>query len=247
MSFAAIFAVSLIAGLAYLSRRMTGDSQLERPIVIGPIVGLIMGDPYTGLMAGATLELVFMGAQAIGGSVPANVAVACAVGTALAISNNTGAEVALIVAIPAAVFAALFELIAKSVTAIFAHGVDRCADTANHKGIILNVHAGNLLHFLSYFIPAFIALFFGEGVIQAMANALPANVQAGFDVMGKLLPALGFGLLLSNLSTKKLMPYFFIGFAIAAYVPAFGVMGVSVLGAAFVVLYVNTRKADSAN
>jgi len=247
MNIAVVIAVSLVAGLAYLSRRMTGDSQLERPIVVGPIVGILMGDPSTGLICGATLELVFMGAQAIGGAVPPNVAVAASVGTAIAIASGFGVEAALMVAVPAAMFSALFELIAKSVTAFFAHGVDRAADKDSSKGIAINVHMGNALHFLSYFIPAFIALLSQDVVASIIAN-MPANVENGFDVMGKILPVLGFGLLLNRLSTKKMMPYFFIGFVIAAYVPAIGIMGVSILGTAFAILYAtSTRKSDGLN
>lgn len=72
-------------------------------------------------------------------------------------------------------------------------------------------------------------------------NAVPANIMSGIKAVGSLLPALGFGLLLNNLSTKEFMPYFFIGFAIAAYIPSFGVMGIAFLGTAYVALYAFRR------
>ena len=90
MSITTTFIISLITGLAYLQRRVLGDCQLERPLVLGPIIGLILGDFGTGLFVGASLELVFMGAQAIGGSVPSNVAIASALGTTAAILSGTG-------------------------------------------------------------------------------------------------------------------------------------------------------------
>ena len=34
---------------------------LNRPIVIGPLVGLFLGDLHTGVIIGASLEAVFMG------------------------------------------------------------------------------------------------------------------------------------------------------------------------------------------
>ena len=83
MSITTTFIISLITGLAYLQRSVLGDCQLERPLVLGPIIGLILGDFGTGLFVGASLELVFMGAQAIGGSVPSNVAIASALGLSL--------------------------------------------------------------------------------------------------------------------------------------------------------------------
>ncbi len=247
MSFGSVLIVSLIAGLAYLQRRMLGDCQLERPIVLGPLVGLLLGDVSTGLQVGASLELVFMGAQAIGGSVPSNVAIASVLGTAISVTSGTGLEGALLVAIPTAVVASTFELFAKTVCSFLGHGVDKYAENGNSKGISVTVQTGNLIHFLSYFIPTFLALQFGTDFITNMTTAIPANVMAGIKAVGMLLPALGFGLLLNSLSSKKLMPYFFVGFAIAAYVPAFGVMGVAVLGVAYIIMYVNMSKSAAIN
>jgi mannose/fructose/N-acetylgalactosamine-specific phosphotransferase system component IIC len=242
MSFISILIVSLIAGLAYLQRRMLGDCQLERPIVLGPLIGLLLGDLSTGLKVGATLELVFMGAQAIGGSVPSNVAIASVLGTVAAITSHSGLAGALLVAIPTAVVATSFELFAKTVCSFLAHGVDKYATDGNSGGISLMVQLGNLIHFLAYFIPTFLALYFGSAYVTSLTTAIPPNIMAGIKAVGGLLPALGFGLLLNNLGVKKLMPYFFIGFAIAAYIPAFGVMGVAFMGIAYVILYASQNK-----
>lgn len=247
MSFGSVLIVSLITGLAYLQRRMLGDCQLERPIVLGPLIGLLLGDVSTGLQVGASLELVFMGAQAIGGSVPSNVAIASTLGTAVAITSGSGLEGALLVAIPTAVVATSFELFAKTVCSFLAHGIDKYAESGNSKGISLIVQIGNLVHFVAYFVPTFLALYFGSGFITSMTTAIPDTIMAGIKAVGMLLPALGFGMLLSSLSSKKLIPYFFIGFAIAAYVPAFGVMGVAILGVAYVAIHIATGNAAATN
>jgi PTS system mannose-specific IIC component/fructoselysine and glucoselysine-specific PTS system IIC component len=42
---------------------------LTRPIIVGPIAGLILGDLKTGIILGASLESIFMGISYIGGSV----------------------------------------------------------------------------------------------------------------------------------------------------------------------------------
>lgn len=239
MSFGMVLLVSMICGLAYLSRRVLGDCQFERPIVLGPLVGLLMGDVSTGLTVGATLELVFMGAQAIGGSVPSNVAIASVLGTAVAVSSGTGLENALLVAIPAAVVCSTFEVLGKTVCSLLCPAIDKCVEKGNTKGISAIVWVGNLIHFLIYFMPTFLALYFGVEVITTLSSAIPGNVMAGIKAIGALLPALGFGLLLNSLSVKKLMPFFFIGFAIAAYIPSFGVMGIAVLGVAYMFVHVN--------
>lgn len=48
--------IFLIALLGY-SEWLTGTSYLQRPIVLGPLVGLVMGDVVTGTIMGATMEL----------------------------------------------------------------------------------------------------------------------------------------------------------------------------------------------
>lgn len=227
--------LSIVAGLIYIQRRMFGDMQLERPIVVGPLVGLILGDLKTGLAVGASFELIFMGATAIGGAVPPNIVIAAVLGTSFAITTGKGIEAALVVAVPAALVASTFELFAKTVSPIFAHGADRYAREGNASGITLMMMLGNLLHFLAYAVPTFVALYFGGGSVQALTGAIPGPVMNGIKAAGNLLPALGFGLLLNSLGARHLMPYFFIGFVIAAYT-GFGVMGVALLGVALAFL-----------
>lgn len=55
------FLVALVATLIYMESRIGGQHMLDRPILIGPIVGLIMGDFTMGLIIGGNLELVWMG------------------------------------------------------------------------------------------------------------------------------------------------------------------------------------------
>ena len=46
------------------------NSMIQRPIVMGPLVGLVLGDVNAGLAVGATLELAFMGNVTIGAALP---------------------------------------------------------------------------------------------------------------------------------------------------------------------------------
>jgi mannose/fructose/N-acetylgalactosamine-specific phosphotransferase system component IIC len=237
------FVLSIVAGLVYIQRRMFGDMQLERPIVVGPLVGLILGDLKTGLAVGASFELIFMGAAAIGGAVPPNIVIAAVLGTSFAITTGKGIEAALVVAVPAALVATTFELFAKTVSPIFAHGADKYAREGNARGISLMVMLGNLLHFLAYAVPTFVALYFGGSSVATLTSAIPGPVMNGIKAAGNLLPALGFGLLLNSLGARHLMPYFFVGFVIAAYT-GFGVMGVAALAVA-VAIIMQSRSSDT--
>lgn len=56
-----------------------------RPLIVGTAIGIVLGDVATGVTVGASLELVFMGVMAIGGTVPPDACSGTAVGTAYAI------------------------------------------------------------------------------------------------------------------------------------------------------------------
>jgi mannose/fructose/N-acetylgalactosamine-specific phosphotransferase system component IID len=90
------------------------------------------------------------------------------------------------------------------------------------------LHLGNLAHFLAIFTPAFLGLLLGGPAVDALQAGIPAWLRAGIAQAGNILPALGFGILLSTLASPRLLPWFFLGFFLAAY------LSVGVLGAAFV-------------
>lgn len=136
------FLVALVSALIYLESRLVGQHMLDRPIIIGPVVGLIMGDPATGLVVGGQLELVWMGLNGIGTTTPPNVVVGSALATALAISTGASYETTLALAVPIAVVAQLCDIAAPIVNTFFAHQADRFADQENYRGIDLCIWGG---------------------------------------------------------------------------------------------------------
>lgn len=221
--------LAFFAGFSYFARRFMGDLYLERAIVLGPLTGLIMGDLQTGLLIGGTLELIFMGAVDIGGSVPPNLPIGSTLGTAFAISGGLSVEEALVIAVPAALLGSFFEALAKTVSTVFVRGAETYAARGSVGGVAAMVHLGNLAHFLAIFIPAFLGLRLGGPAVVAFTESIPAWLQAGINTAGRILPALGFGILLSTLAAPRLLPWFFIGFLIAAYLQV-GVLGVALVG-----------------
>ena len=249
MSIGMSLILAVIAGMLYLTRRLCGDVMLERPIVVCPLIGLILGDYQTGLALGATFELIFMGAQTIGGSVPTNMVVASVLGTAFTITTGQGTEQALLVAIPAGVVSSTFEIFAKTVVSVVLARADKYADNGNSKGISFMFFVGNFIHFLAYSVPVFVAIYFGMDAVAGLTESIPENIMNGITAVGNVLPAIGFAMLLNSLGDKKLFPFFFAGFLIVAYLPAVNVIGVAAIGAIIGLLYVfndkDEEKSDS--
>lgn len=232
--------LALIAGFAYFARRFLGDLFLERAIVLGPVTGLILGDLETGLAVGAALELIFIGAADIGGSVPPNLPIGSVLGTAFAITAGLSAEQAVVLAVPAALLGSFGELFAKASGTAFVTAAERYADQASTRGITAMLHTGNLVHFLSIAIPTFLGLRLGTGAVQQLSDTIQGSITDGLAVAGAMLPAVGFALLLSSLATRTLLPFFFAGFLLAAYT-SFGVLGAAVLGFVVAALWVSQK------
>ena len=183
-----------------------------------------------------------MGAANIGGSVPANLPIGATLGTAFAIAGKLKIEEALVIAVPAAVLGSFFELLAKTVSTVFVVGAERAADRGSARGISLMVHLGNLFHFLAVFLP-FFALALGGDAVKAMSAGIPTWLRDAIRVAGNLLPALGFGMLLSTMATSALIPWFFLGFIFAAYAK-FGVLGAAFPGCIAAAIFVFSSKVD---
>lgn len=87
------FALGIIAFIAGLDM-FNGLTHMHRPVVLGPLVGLVLGDLHTGILTGGTLELVWMGLAPLAGAQPPNVIIGTIVGTAFAITTGVKPDVA---------------------------------------------------------------------------------------------------------------------------------------------------------
>jgi PTS system mannose-specific IIC component len=102
--------LAAVAGLAAVERKGFLQASLSRPAVLGPVAGLAAGDAAAGLLVGAPLELLFLGAVNLGAALPLHETLCAAVaagGAALATSRlgipaPAAAAVACAVALPLA-------------------------------------------------------------------------------------------------------------------------------------------------
>ena len=58
--------------ICYGGNWLIGQCMIERPLVVGLVAGMLMGDVKTGVIIGASLEAIFMGAVNIGGAISAS-------------------------------------------------------------------------------------------------------------------------------------------------------------------------------
>jgi fructoselysine and glucoselysine-specific PTS system IID component len=199
------------------SEDFLGTTLLSRPLVLGPLVGLVLGDLTQGVIIGATLELIFMGNIKVGAAIPPDVITGGVLGTAFAIISGKGPAVALAIAIPVSILA---EMVISGLfvsRALLNKRFKKHADNGDHQNFQrLHIISG-LMRPLLMGVIIMLALVLGAGAIKSFLEMIPLWVQTGLQVAGNMLPALGFALLMNLMFNKTMAPYFFLGFMLAAY------------------------------
>jgi len=213
------------------SEDLLGTTLLSRPLVLAPLVGWALGDWRQGVVIGASLELIFMGNIKVGAAIPPDVVTGGVLGTAFAMISHKGVGIALALAIPISILAEML-LSALFVTrSVLNKTFSRYAETGDWRKL-------QRLHVLSGFVKpllmalvGFLALQLGSDLMKAFLDRIPAWVNTGLQVAGNLLPALGFALLMNLLFHRRVAPYFFLGFLLAAYLklPLIAIGGLGVI------------------
>lgn len=230
------FIVSLIVLVTVGGAELLGMTMLNRPIVIGPLVGLALGDIQTGVLIGASLEAVFMGVVNIGGASAAEPGLATAVGAAFAINLGGGAGVALPLAIPIGILGLQVKtLLYVGVIGFFAPVFDRLAAEGKERKIVLLHYGAWVLQWGIYALLPFIGILAGSDAINAFVKAIPKVIMNGLNIRGGLLPAVGMAMLLKLLWDKKIYAFFFLGFVMVAYLKL-PLIALAVLGAIIAVM-----------
>ncbi len=200
------FALGIIAFIAGLDM-FNGLTHMHRPVVLGPLVGLVLGDLHTGILTGGTLELVWMGLAPLAGAQPPNVIIGTIVGTAFAITTGVKPDVAVQMGITF-----LFSVMSGVMSRC-----DRMAENADTRGIERVNYLALLALGIFYFLCAFLPIYFGAEHAKTIIDVLPQRLIDGLGVAGGIMPAIGFAVLLKIMMKNVYIPYFILGFVAAAW------------------------------
>lgn len=220
--------LGVLAGLAMWDGRMFGQHMFDRPLVTGPLVGLILGDLPTGIIVGSSIELVMMGIAGIGATTPPDVVAGGILGTAFAIMSGLSVEAAIALALPIAMLAQSLGILDRTINAVFNHWADKAAEVGNCKGVERALWAGALLFFFTSFTVVFLGSYLGSTVIGGFVESIPQFVLTGLKAASGMLPALGIAILMQLIMDKTNAGFLVLGFVLAA------IMGVSTTGIALV-------------
>ena len=159
----------------------------RKPVVLGVFIGLVYGDVQTGLLYGATIQLMYMGGIEAGGNIPSDQGLATCIAIPAAIANNLDPAAAVALAVPFGVLGVLINNVRRTINSFYNTKADKFVEDKQYDKLsIFSFVLPWLTNGVLYFTPVFIATLFGSSVVQAFINV----------VMGK----------------KKYLPFFVLGF-----------------------------------
>lgn len=237
-----IILLSLYAGFAIWDA-INPNFGFNNPVIAGFIAGVVLGDIKTGLAVGGTLQLMILGVGTYGGASMPDYMSGAIVGTAFAIISGKGLEFAIGLAVPIGLLLVQFDVLARFSNTVLQHKAETYADQRDYKKVELMNLLGVFTWGASRAVPVFLALMFGNDLVQKALDLSPEWLLGGLQVAGGLLPALGIAILLRYLPIKNFYAYIIIGFVGAAYLKV-PMLGIALLGLALALITFNKRKEE---
>lgn len=198
---------------------LTIVSSAGSPVFAGLISGLIMGDIKTGLIIGGGLQLVVLGVGTFGGASRIDATSGAVLATAFSVAQGIDPEIAIsTIAVPVAALLVYTDILGRFSTTFFAHRIDAAVERFDYKGIERNYLLGAIPWALSRALPVFLALAFGSGLVETLVNFVNEVkwLADGLTLAARMLPGLGFAILLHYLPIKRNLHYLALGFGLTA-------------------------------
>lgn len=223
------FIQALLIGLfAYLGRNQVpwlfgttgGFYGIGRPLVAGLICGAILGNVQAGVLCGIAVQAIFIGQIVPGGALPSDLNLAAYIGIPLAIVAGGDAETAVALSIPLGALGVGLHNLTMSFNSFWAHRADKCAEKGDAKGVRINNLCGTIPHFIERVGLVTLTCYLGATFASNILASLPQFILSLLAVGGKMLPALGFAILLKQIIQEKWMIILFIlGWVIMTSIP----------------------------
>lgn len=233
--------IAMVDGLSF-------NVGLNGIIQTGVVTGLIVGRPDLGLMVGGTLQSYALGIGTYGGASIPNWTSAAMLVTALGSSVEQAESLITLIGVPLAALGVQFDILGRMSNTFFQRRADVYVEAGDLAGIKRMNLMGTIPWSLSRAIPMFVALFFGEEAVlfitKWIENYVPWLTQ-GFAIAGRLLPGIGFAILLKYLPIKRHFSWLVVGFVLAAFLNI-SVLGISLIGlAAALIVYRNNIEGQT--
>lgn len=245
MELTAVQALLIAIWVALVESRALGYATLTlrfSPLMTGFVVGVVMGDVANAMIVTATIQLIYMGAVAPGGTLPSEPAIAAAISVPVALLGNLSPEEAVAIAVPVGLLGSYLYQFRFFLNTLFTKYMDSAAANADDRGLTFAIMGIPTLISFCLFIPlTFIALYYGAPVIAEVVNSVSSGPLFHIlSVVGGGLAALGIAVIMHVIGKKSLLIFFFLAYFMSVSFSSLGINTVTyaIFGCIFAGMYV---------
>ena len=204
---------------------------VRTPILTGIVAGLCVGDLATGLSVGSVMLINSLGFYTYGGATIPDFITGTIFGTVVG-AKAGNIDAGIVVAQGIALLMTQMDILGRATTTVFQHLAEGALAKNSIKKMELYTILGTLPWILSRAVPVLLGMILIDNVVVLTNFATNVNwIANGLKVVGKILPAVGFALLLTYMDLKKYWPFFIIGFVLYAYA-GMGTLALALVGLA---------------
>lgn len=221
-------------------------SVIQKPLVAGVLVGIILGDPVQGAIIGAAVQMPFIAYIFAGGVQPNDPGLAGTLGVALAIAAGLDPQAAVAISVPISLVGTIINVVRMTVNVAWLHMIDGAAAEGDaKKAALLHIIPPQIFVFVLCVVPVTLGCFFGVDAVSNLIAVMQGRPLYTLEVIGGILPALGIAMNLRTLDRPGTLIWFVFGFVLSAYL-GLGAMPIAVIGFVIAFFYVSLEMRGSA-
>ena len=210
-----LFEVALLGGVMCLDRVFL-QAMISRPVVVGPVIGMVLSEPFTGLIIGAFIELLWIDRSPVGLYIPPNDSIVAVLATAGAIlaGRESGHPPRELVALAILLFLP-FGILAQRVDIWIIKTNDRLSQRAveyarlgDIKGLAREHMQGLVKVFAGAFVIILVCLVPGVAILEWVFPILPERILKVLSYTYFFIPILGIAVALNTIKLRGAVPVF---------------------------------------
>ncbi|PKN74465.1 MAG: hypothetical protein CVU52_06670 [Deltaproteobacteria bacterium HGW-Deltaproteobacteria-10] len=210
-----VILISFVGSLLCLDRVFM-QTMICRPVIIAPVIGIILGNPYVGLIIGAILELFWMERIPIGIYIPPNdsIAAVLAASTAILAGQALGSVSKELTAL-SILFAIPFGIIAKRMDVKIVESNNLLSDQALEAAKRLDIrtieratYLGMAKLFAFYIVVLVTLQFILIYLMILIYPGLPSEIKTMLSMTYYFLPLLGIAVAINTIKLRGAIPVF---------------------------------------
>ena len=179
-----------------------------------------------------------MGTAGIGPVAHLDVTTGGFLGTVIALVSGQGFEAAMLFALPASMIMQFAESVWNTAFGYFDVKIDNDVANGVYNKVFSTFMFAAVLRVLVEFAIVLAFLLASNAISAAISNGFPAWLENGLGGAGQLLSSYGFAMLLSIMMETELIPFFIIGYTLAAFAGgAYNMIGIGAIGLSLAWIY----------